>query len=154
VNWRRRNQREQDLARELRSDLESEAAEQQESGLSAEQARYAAQRAFGNTTLVKEEVREMWGLAFLDRFKQDMIYALRGMRKSPGFTIMAALSLALGVGANTAIFTLLNAVLLKSLPVAAPEQLVQIGGCVPRSGPQQGRILPTLRYAAPYASSR
>jgi hypothetical protein len=104
--------------------------------------------------LVKEEVREMWGLAFLDRFKQDMIYALRGMRKSPGFTVMAALSLALGVGANTAILTLLNAVLLKSLPVAAPEQLVQIGGCVPRSWPQQGRILPTLRYAAPYASSR
>jgi hypothetical protein len=65
MNWRRRNQPEQDLERELRSHLESEAAEQQESGLSAEQARYAAQRAFGNTTSVKEEVREMWGWIFL-----------------------------------------------------------------------------------------
>ena len=81
MRWLRRMQREQDLERELRSDLELEAEEQRQNGLSPEEARYAAQRAFGNTTLVKEEVREMWGWIFLDRLKQDLVYASRGMRK-------------------------------------------------------------------------
>ena len=124
--WRRRRSRERDLERELRSDLELEAAEQQESGLSAEEARYAAQRAFGNTAFIKEEVREMWGFAFLDRLKQDMTYALRGMRRSPGFTITAVLSLSLGIGANTAIFSLIDALLLRWLPVRDPQELVQL----------------------------
>ena len=92
MRWWRRRQREQDLERELRSDMELEVEEQQEKGLSAEEARYAAQRAFGNTALVKEEVREMWNWVFLERFKQDVIYALRGMRRGPGFAATAVLS--------------------------------------------------------------
>jgi predicted permease len=115
----------QDLDRELRTHLRAEAEEQQETGLTSEQAHYAARRAFGNTTLVKEEMREMWAWTFVERLIQDLRYAVRVLRKAPVFTTVALLSITLGVAANTTVFSLIDAMWFRTLPVRDPEQLVR-----------------------------
>ncbi|MGA2271195.1 MAG: ABC transporter permease [Bryobacteraceae bacterium] len=125
MRWRRRKSQEQDLDRELLSHLELEAEEQEEAGLPPDEARHAAQRAFGNMTLIREATREAWGWTWLERLWQDLRCSSRMFRKTPGFTAAAVLSLALGIGANTAIFSLLNAVVLRLLPVTDPQRLVQ-----------------------------
>lgn len=119
----RRSRKEKDLERELRVDLEQEAEEFEREGFSPEEARYAARRSLGNVVLLKEEVREMWGGAWLEQLVQDLRYAARILRKSPGFTAVAVLSLALGIGANTAVFSVLDAILLKTAPVSHPEEM-------------------------------
>jgi predicted permease len=118
--------RDEDLERELRADLELEEEEQRERGVPAEEARYAARRAFGNTTLIREQTHEAWGWAGLERLWQDVRYALRQMARKPGFAAAVVLTMALGIGANAAIFSVLDWVLLRPLPYSHPEGLVKV----------------------------
>ena len=118
--------RDAELERELRSDLELEEEEQRENGLSAEEARYAARRAFGNETLIREQTREAWGWTQLERLLQDLRHAQRRLLRSPGFTISCVLILVIGMGATTAIFSLVNAVLLRPLPFPNSDRLVWV----------------------------
>src|ERR1700722_18104332 len=116
MHWWQLRKRNADLDRELRSDLELEEEEQRERGLSPNDARIAARRAVGNTTQIREQVHEAWGWAALEHLSQDVRHGVRQLRNSPGFTVTAVLILALGIGAVTAVFTLINAALLKMLP--------------------------------------
>jgi predicted permease len=124
MTWWRRKERECDLDREIRADLELEAEEHAEKGLSAEEAQHAARRAFGNVSWVKEEVRFMWGRTLWETISQELRYAGRTLRRNPGFATTAVLTLALGIGASTAVFTVVDSVLLKPLAYHEAGRLV------------------------------
>jgi predicted permease len=126
MKWRGSRRRDADLERELQSDLALEEEEQRERGLPPDEAHYAALRAFGNPTLIREQTHEAWGWAPVERFLQDLRIALRVLPKSPIFAVTAIVTLALGIGATTAIFSAMDAVLLRRLPVRDPQQLVYL----------------------------
>lgn len=144
MRWWWTSRRNADLERELRADLELEEEEQRERGATGKDARSAARRAFGNELLVREQTHEAWGWARLERLGQDIRYAVRRLGKAPGFTVVAALTLALGIGATTTIFTLVNDVMLRPLPFAQADRLVNIE----EIAAEWSNIYPTLPVSA------
>ena len=124
---RHRDQVASELQEEMQLHLDLRRQQQVESGVASSDAAAAAHRRFGNPTHLREQSYTAWGWSWLESLAQDILYGLRAMLRSPGITIVALLSLALGIGANTAIFSLMDAVMLRSLPVRDPGKLVLLG---------------------------
>jgi hypothetical protein len=122
----RRQQLDRDLDDELQFHLAMREQKLRKQGVAAEESPYAARRQFGNVTRLKETSRELWGFGWLEILWQDLRYSLRQLRRNPGFTAVAVITLALGIGVNTAIFSLLHDTILARLPIIHPQELVQL----------------------------
>src|SRR5260370_19312414 len=116
-----RRRRNQELDEEIQAHLAMATRDRIERGEEPQTAERAARRELGNRALIQETTRDMWGWSSLERLRQDARYAVRGMRRSPAFTTVAVLSLALGIGANTPIFSLVEALMLRWLPEREPQ---------------------------------
>jgi len=126
MKWWQIRKRDQDVERELQSDLDLEEEEQREQGVSRDEARHAALRAFGNPTLISEQTRAVWSWNALDSFFRDVRISTRTLMRSPGFSVMAVVVMALCIGATTSLFTVVRSVLLRPLPFRDPGRLVMI----------------------------
>jgi predicted permease len=127
----RREQREREITSEIQTHLELEAGEQRERGLSPIEANDAAKRAFGNVGIVTEDVRAVWGWTAVEQFMQDVRYAVRTMRRSPGFAFTGILSLAMGIGVNAAMFSMADALLFRPLAIRAPGEVAVVRSTSP-----------------------
>jgi predicted permease len=139
----RRGRFERELQEEMALHVEMKLEENLASGMAPEEARRAAEREFGRRLHIMERSREAWGFTFIETLFQDARLGLRALRMRPGFTLVALLSLALGIGANTAVFTLVNKAFLRPLPVAEPEELVSLANETGRHG---HNMFPTFSY--------
>jgi putative ABC transport system permease protein len=141
-----RRRLERDLDDELAFHLAMREADYQHGGAAPAAARDAARRRFGNVTYLKEQCRDMWTFHPLETFSQDVRYALRTLRRSPGFTLVAIFTLAVGIGSNTAIFSMLDAARARALPYRDPRQLVELWGNVQRARVERrGTSFPDFR---------
>ena len=123
VHWR---EADQDLEEEIRSHIELEIQDNIERGMPPEEARRAAHIKFGSTALAKEDSRAVWGFLWVEQLWQDLRYGARILAKSPGFTATAVVSLALGIGATTAVFSIVDTAFIRPLPYPEPDRLVHI----------------------------
>jgi predicted permease len=136
--WRRR---EESLDHEIQDYLDRQIAENIEAGMSPREAQHAARRKLGPVLRVKEDTRAAWGWMWVEHLGQDLRYGLRMLAKNPGFTAVAVISLAIGIGANCAMFSFADALLLRPLPVARPGEVVTVGSILTLGSKQFGAYL-------------